>query len=560
MGYQIIIALLFFLSLYGIGTLFFPHSKGWEKFLTGSSLTIIYLFVLVHTNSLTLPLLSIPFLGSVAGGFFLVRKIETDNLFTTQIKYLFLLLLPLLFVALTPPHRLFDPQYYQLTIPQWYIIKKGFYWDPFFQPSLFAAAGNLLYIPMLAWGSDIGPQLFTLLALFLTIAIFYDFLREFLEEKNMIPLFIFVTTPFIFFLSPFGYNGFIQTLFFAGGVYQLFKLNYSRDKIIPMILAILFLGMGGSTKYQGLITFGFIILWAFILSSDKFKIILIAIFSSLLIAPWYIRNYLVSGNPMWPFLNSLFGLPHPEHIDIVKTTLEGKGHSLIDYPLRILLWNFIKPVRGLQSIAGPLYLALLPWSLFELKNKKVKTAWLILFSFFPFAYVMMGNPRYYMPIHLLMAYLAWHGLKEWQLNFKPAYLIAILTMVAQISIASAEVAKGFSYVFSHRSPEEFLKKNEKSYQLSSCTEYIPRDKPVIVLNWQKLFYLRRLTLAMRGKDEPETWQKLKQLSYKFNTRWVVTPYPFIVTCTPFAPVRDTENFTLWFRGVDRSSPSQETSQ
>ncbi len=558
-GYQALIAILYFFSLYGLGALVSFKLREWEKFILGSVIAGIYLFILVHSNLLTKPLISLVYLGAIPGVFSLTRKVETEGQYRKERTIILLILLPLIFLALTPPHRFYDPQYYQLAIPQWYIIKKGFYWDPFFQSSLFAAFGNLLYIPLLAWGSDIGPQLLTLFSLFLTAIIFHIILVENVKENSLIPVIIFITIPFIYFISPIGQNGFLQTMFFTASLFYLFQIDSLNWKKI--LLLSLYLGAGGSTKYQGLVLWVFIMLSAFIFARSRGKVILVAFVSALLISPWYIRNYILTGNPMWPFLNTFFGLkPLSFDHDIVKATVSARKNILLVYLSRFFLWDFIKPERGLQSIAGPLILAFMPWSLFLLKETVIKKAWILYILFIPFGYILFGNPRYYIIFHLLLSYLAWKGFEVFQKNYRGATAILIVTMIFQVSIASAEIFKGAKFLFSRETISQFLQKNEPAYQLSTFTPWIPEDKPAIMVNYFKIFYLRRLTLDLKLKDKPESWENVKKISYKYHTRWVITPYPFIVTCTPFAPVKDTKNFTLWFRGVEHSSHAEGTSQ
>jgi hypothetical protein len=93
--------------------------------------------------------------------------------------------------------------------------------------------------------------------------------------------------------------------------------------------------------------------------------------------PWYLRSYLVSGNPVFPELYGLFGAP-PERWDALTRAglqqfLDNFGRPRTLYNLATLPWHMTVHAEAYHGALGPLFLVLLPF--LALRRRLGKIGW-----------------------------------------------------------------------------------------------------------------------------------------------------------------------------------------
>jgi hypothetical protein len=124
-------------------------------------------------------------------------------------------------------------------------------------------------------------------------------------------------------------------------------------------------GWAAGTKYTGLYFVAALGLAALVLSPRGARARAAAAFALGALAaggPWYVRNWLLSGNPVWPFLGVVFGYRFWGPIDVASATWslrhEGGPQSL--RALLALPWNLATArLPGIRSLAPGLF-ALFP--------------------------------------------------------------------------------------------------------------------------------------------------------------------------------------------------------
>ncbi|HTO75265.1 MAG TPA: glycosyltransferase family 39 protein [Thermoanaerobaculia bacterium] len=124
-------------------------------------------------------------------------------------------------------------------------------------------------------------------------------------------------------------------------------------------------GWAAGTKYTGLYFVAALLLAALALSPHGARVRGAAAFALGALAaggPWYVRNLLLSGNPVWPFLGTIFGYRFWEPIDVasVTWTLRHEGGPQTFRALLALPWNLATGRQpGVRSLVPGLF-ALFP--------------------------------------------------------------------------------------------------------------------------------------------------------------------------------------------------------
>ncbi len=206
---------------------------------------------------------------------------------------------------------------------------------------------------------------------------------------------------------------------FALSVYCLLQWKQSEQKIFWAALAGLFAGAVFSMKYPGLMVTvlmgGMLLLLSVRQLKERRIVKSLAVFSLLavaVVAPWLVRNYVWTGNPVYPIAAGIFESRNMNHEkmknekNITKRSKPQSLQELVTYPwrqtfLEISNFNFI----------GPMMLGLLPLLLFlPFKEPAVRILAGITFGYFFLELQALGELRYIMPGFLLLGVLLAGGM------------------------------------------------------------------------------------------------------------------------------------------------------
>jgi len=253
----------------------------------------------------------------------------------------------------------------------------------------------------------------------------------------------------IFYWPVIAYSGYIDgavTLFSIAGVFTYFDWLSSRDKPVgksplppnsilkifhawrnagftQLIVAGLFLGTACASKYSALpLTLLVVLHLVWLLITDKtsrgrtfISFLGFAVFLIIPMLPWYLRNIIETGNPVFPFLRGIFGGPDLALADDVNTwstwgdiTIGLKNYIL--YPIKLAFfyklsepWDFIRVPYTYMSWL----FALAPLAgLFLLHRRIERIAAIWCFIFFTSVFfVMNSETRYFLPFTILALWL-----------------------------------------------------------------------------------------------------------------------------------------------------------
>jgi 4-amino-4-deoxy-L-arabinose transferase-like glycosyltransferase len=320
--------------------------------------------------------------------------------------------------------------------------------EPFWAPPLFHIVASFFYQLFGDGGLKLISPIFGSLALVMS----YMILRKFLNGKALFYAVLFLSfIPIAIDYSILGYVESMLTFFVLLSIY----LALNRYLILSSISA----GLAILTKYSGVFVIPVLILIAYKnYSRRKFlkNVAVTSIIPVVIGLPWLIRNWVLLGNPVWPFLNSVFhGLEQKAYstIDItqlfsIKTYIatylgffgvpDGNysSLSLINIPLLPVLFTIF--IIGTLVFIAPL--------LFGMTKNKGDIFYMLLISYsiLFFLYVINVGPlvsRILLPAIISLAFFYGIGMERIMARYKLRTLLPLLVLLISAGFVITEAAK-----------------------------------------------------------------------------------------------------------------------
>jgi hypothetical protein len=276
--------------------------------------------------------------------------------------------------ALLPPAEGFDGLFYHLTMPERLLADKQVLpYDilQFWFPGLIE--GDFLFA--LGLGSERTAQLIHWSFSMLMLALIWEWARNLFGHKPAWwALTMIISMPSLPWVSSWAYTDLALTFVGLASLYALWHWSNTHDNAW-MILAGLFAGMAMGIKYTSFILpvlcVLLILLWENGLPSRITSTLRFSVPALLVALPWYLRNWLVMGNPFYPFV---FG---GRFWDTFRTAWLNDAGTGIGWDWReILLLPFTvtlgyRDQNFYDGRVGPLFLLLIPLTLWILWKKRV---------------------------------------------------------------------------------------------------------------------------------------------------------------------------------------------
>lgn len=234
------------------------------------------------------------------------------------------LLALLLWFSWVPPHQ-YDSLVYHLALPSAYLRQGNLVAVEHLLYSHFPQNGEMLYTFALLLGSDILAQMFTWLGTFLSVWWLFEMgKRETPIVAVLFACFFTLTHTAVMLLTPTAYVECLVMLWITAAVLSFMRWRMSSDIEIShrgwLALAGVFAGLGVGTKYYAGICpalIGSYLGWQWLRmrpweqggSYVQGRLLDAAAFSCAAFVfglPWLIKNALVLGNPVFPFLYDIF--------------------------------------------------------------------------------------------------------------------------------------------------------------------------------------------------------------------------------------------------------------
>ncbi len=300
-------------------------------------------------------------------------------------------------VALAPPSTTrpgpidYDSLNYHLVISKLYLQQHSLEHLPFLAYDNWPHSLETFYTIPMSLGGVSAVKIVMLFISFAMLLALYSLARRFVKsEQAIIAPLIFFTSPVVFLFLGSAYVDAALAFFVVLALMSLHSWT-TEKKWQQLALVGVFAGFAASIKLIGLLPLALVSIIALYLLVKEKKILLqlvpFGVLASLFIAPWLLRTFLATGNPIFPLFYSPLqllginnvGTEYFMHNWAQGAIVSGAGNTLLDFLL--LPWNMTMHGNLFNGIISPLYLAFAPLLLLSLWRKKTTMFEMLLVTF-----------------------------------------------------------------------------------------------------------------------------------------------------------------------------------
>ncbi len=327
-----------------------------------------------------------------------------------------LALAPFVVLALYPPTA-FDATMYHLPFARAFAESGGVPFLADLRFPVFPQASEVLFAAVMLFGRDVATHGVELFATLLTAVLLVAWGREAFPNwrfAGWLAAAIFLGNPIVAHLAGSGYIEPGLALFVTASLFCLERWRGTGGKGW-LVLSALFGATAADVKYLGLFFLGCAGLMVLLAGGRSRSVssrvrdgLLFAAVAALFLAPWYLRMYLQTGNPIFPYLPQVFGesvwqsLPRRETEDALLSRLA----RWIRLPWDVV---FERARHGGQPPFSPVYLAALPLLAFGAMREGLVRRLLWMAAVYAFVFTWLPpDSRYLVPL-LPLASLAVAG-------------------------------------------------------------------------------------------------------------------------------------------------------
>ncbi|MEN3013344.1 MAG: glycosyltransferase family 39 protein [Endomicrobiia bacterium] len=434
------------------------------------------------------------------------------NFFEIILFFIFLCAVFINLLGALTPETFFDSQFYLLGLLNQWKLQHKITFNPYIFSSLYPFNINMLYLVGLELNNDITAKLMHWSFGIISCLLLYAFLKQYFSNTTvLLSIIIFYTVPTVMAVS---WKTAIElgiTMFDTAMVLCMLEYFIKKEKFW-LVLSGVFGGFALGSKYLSLLEcFSICIvffIFKLILEKDRFfitlKTFLYFLFPLVLIAsPWYLRNLILTGNPIFPFFAHKIGLIKPRIIGNIFADPPHPEFSFKNYFL--FLWPLTLGQLQQESYPGGVFLTFFPL-LFIFKNidKKIK-----FLSMYVLMCLLLWIPlgrfylRYFIPVLPVVGILYGYFISE--NNFPKMlkniiYLSLLFIVISNMNFAMRilHVTQTPSqFVFTDMSIKEYLSTQRPSYP---CPYYqvadwinknLSKDSTILLLGETRGLFFKR---------------------------------------------------------------------
>lgn len=526
---EIILFTIISLSCFGIGSILLRFLKleagVMERIVFQSSIGLILIAIFTTISGFAgflkswafLSFLSIIFLLSTPSLISLGRELKEklkNFKISINIEFVSFILITLILFSyslfiLAPP-IFYDSLEFHIAVPNYYIMEgkiKYMEGNVFSNTPLYL---QMIYLfGMLVRNEIFAPLLTFLMGVILVLSL-VSFGKRFLSlSYSLLPSLILLSLPLTSFLMTTPIQDLPLSLFSFLTFYSY--LIWREDgKYGWLILTGIFLGFSIGIKYQALyLCFLFPIFTLFTgkglkgnLKSTAIIFLIAFAFSS----PWFLKNLLYNGNPVYPVFFKLFGGKGWSNENNSRFLQDLHVKSPSQWLPLLYQINFSSRIFGAGGIIGPIFIIFLPF--YFLGKRKIVSSSLFLISLLNlFPFLATGNIRYSYFSIVILSLLTSYGIEKFK-EFKSLKIIMILTLFIIVLLNSF---LSFSHL-SFTNPALNLvlgKDNKKDYLKNTLLHYrgiefinrnLPPESLILFIYEARPAYIKRRFISATPYD------------------------------------------------------------
>ena len=409
--------------------------------------------------------------------------------FSTSLIYLIPVILVLAMVALIivdylAPASRYDDLKYHLSLPRRYAESHRVY--PFSTTFHSYWPGNLemLITDVMMLGTDSGGRGVSLLILLSLAAVVAGLTHQiFPKFPGIVPAILLFTIPTIFSQVQVSSTDLAGSFWMLGAIALLIVWLHNLEQKFCMFAGA-FMGFALGAKYNFMyeiavatlvvIVYGLIFQRPFLTKRNVKAVLLMALIAILVGSPWYIRNWIMTGNPVYPFYYSIFGGTNwSEGLDeefMVWLKIDYRRPALSEIPSSLLKNN------------GFYIFYLLPLSLIACRRRKqILVLSLGLLMFFAWYYLSTYQLRFGITWQVLLTMAIAYGLLETTRYWKGTHYIIMLILCGFIVQPLPRYYKSekprMKVVLGDQSAEEYLSNMSRLRYTYPLIDYANKNLP-----------------------------------------------------------------------------------
>ncbi|HWP58724.1 MAG TPA: glycosyltransferase family 39 protein [Candidatus Acidoferrales bacterium] len=414
-------------------------------------------------------------------------------------------------LGLTPPTAR-DELTHHLAVPRLYAERGRIFEIPFSLPSYYPMLLDMLYIPFAGGPRDFIPKVIHGAFGFLTGALLYGYLSLRLSPAyGLLGWFFFASTPVVMRLASQAYVDLGLAFFATASLLGTLVWKETRG-YRWLITAGLSAGFALATKPNGILFFviAYLLLLKHLGPSAPLrawgpKALLFAACALAAFGPWLARNYVWTGNPLFPFLADWFGgepVSADPGLGVLATRRLLYGESWWEIalvPVRLFFFGRDDDPRRFDGVLNPMLIVFLPWA-FRGKWRDEKI-FLFLFALCYLVYAVFLadlRTRYVLPIVPPLVILLVYAVHNIYLRIsRPRLLFAALLGLVSLNVAYAASyfarVSAAGYLLGIESRDEYLTRFLPEYPIFLyANSRLPRSARVyLVFVGRRAYYLRR---------------------------------------------------------------------
>jgi len=409
-----------------------------------------------------------------------------------------------LIAAMGPPGHA-DTLYAHFGFPKQFIQLGGIQYIPYDFYSNYPLGLNMLYVFGMLLRSDILASLVSFgFSLFILLVIF-AFCKRYVPQKyqffGLIAGVIFYAAPMTTLRATSGMLELGLCLYVILAFFSIYNWLASKD-LKWLIVGAVFAGFGAGVKLSGLlfapILVGFIFIFCLFVDKSGLKRIIKIIFIFTIIfivvaSPWYLKNYFLTGNPVYPVFYSILG-GRDLNLEVAQALQSAVSveHSFSSFFKSF--WTTTMDASGHAADTdpiSPLFLIFLPL-LFFVKNKK-KYKFIFYILFFSLAYYLLWfffllhaarRLIYLLPLLSILVTIVIFELIKRRGRVLKYVIVSCLAVTFLFSLVTASLYtwQFVPVVFGLQAKEVLLKKTWFYDDIVWANKHIPKSSKVLTFN------------------------------------------------------------------------------